>query len=104
MPSVDRMLRAIDPVGSHPYRVPWRVDRIHGTHPLVRNSDHDALEHVRIFVDVGHRVRETQHWGRVGAGEVVELCLCDHDPADTIVTMAWFRSEDGVEYLWRFVL
>lgn len=98
------MLHALDIADPGPYSVPWRVDRVHGTHPLVTNSADRAVEFVRAFVDVGHRARETQQWGRVSPGETVELCLCDHDPADTVVTLAWFRPEDGTEYLWRFVL
>ncbi len=98
------MLRAIEPVDPRPYRLPWRVERIHGTHPLVTNSDRVGVEHVRIFLAVANRAHETQHWGRVGPGEIVELCLCDHDPAEAVVTLAWFRPDDGIEYLWRFVL
>ena len=37
-------------------------------------------------------------------GETVELCLCDHDPADVVVTLGWFRPETGLEYVWRFVV
>jgi hypothetical protein len=98
------MLHALEPSELHAYRVPWRVDREHGTHPLVTNSSDAPLEVVRAFIDVGHRVRETQQWGRVAVDETVELCLCDHDPSEAIVTLAWFRPRDGVEYLWRFVL
>jgi hypothetical protein len=98
------MLRALDPVETQAYRVPWRIDRTHGTHPLITNAGPAPLELVRAFIAVGQRSHETQRWGRVATGETVEICLCEHDPADVIVTIAWFRPEDGVEYVWRFVL
>ena len=46
----------------------------------------------------------TEHWGQMLPGETAELCLCDADPADTVVTIAWFRPDDGKEYVWRFVV
>jgi hypothetical protein len=35
-------------------------------------------------------------------GESAELCLCACDPDDVVATIAWFRPEDGGEYVWRF--
>jgi hypothetical protein len=98
------MLRAIDSDHPHPsfaYRVPWRVDRIYDRHPLVTNTGPTPLDFVRIFVDLG-RTSATEHWGQMLAGETAEICLCEADPDESIVTIAWFRPDDGEEYLWRF--
>lgn len=101
------MLRPLEPDEFRPppaYRVPWRVDRAYGTHPLVTNVSGSAVDFVRVFVD-GERVTvATQLWGQMLPGETAELCLCDLDQDDAVVTLAWFRPETGVEYLWRFVL
>lgn len=101
------MLRALEPDEFRPppaYRVPWRVDRVYGTHPLVANVSDTALDFVRVFVD-GERVTvATQLWGQMLPGETAELCLCDLDQDDVVVTLAWFRPETGIEYVWRFVL
>lgn len=43
----------------------------------------------------------------MGAGaphQTVELCLCESDIDDVVVTIAWFRQLDGLEYVWRFVV
>lgn len=42
--------------------------------------------------------------GQVLPGETVELCLCASDPDEAVVSIAWFRQRDGLEYLWRFVV
>lgn len=36
--------------------------------------------------------------------EDVELCLCAADLDEVVVTIAWFRPTDGLEYVWRFVV
>ncbi|WP_375383926.1 hypothetical protein [uncultured Microbacterium sp.] len=101
------MLRVIDPDEFRPppaYRVPWRIDRGYETHPLVTNASDAAVDFVRVFVD-GERVTvQTQLWGQMLPGETAELCLCDLDRDDVMVTLAWFRPETGVEYVWRFVM
>lgn len=100
------MLRALDPDDRVPplaYRVPWRVDRIYDGHPLVTNAGPAALDFVRVFVDRGV-ASTTEHWGQMTPGDTAELCLCDADPESAVVTLAWFRPDDGEEYLWRFVL
>lgn len=99
------MLRALDPDESRPpiaYRVPWRVDRIYDRHPLITNAGVAAVDFVRVFTDDATSV--TEHWGQMPPGDTAELCLCDADPDTTIVTIAWFRPDDGEEYLWRFVM
>src|SRR5687768_17172417 len=99
------MLRAVDPEESpSAYRVPWRVDRVYETHPLVTNTGSTALDFVRVFIDDAHSARETALWGQMLPGETAELCLCDHDPDEVVVSLCWFRPETGVEYLWRFAV
>lgn len=99
------MLRALDPDEPRPplaYRVPWRVDRADERHPLVTNSSPVTLDFVRVFTDAGPST--TEHWGQMPPGDTAELCLCDADPDSAVVTIAWFRPDDGEEYLWRFVM
>lgn len=104
------------------YRVPWHVERLHESHSLVSNIGATAVDIVRVFVHVGaarsgaarsavepsgptrrdaSRV-ESHLWGYMTPGESVELCLCALDPDDCVVTLAWFRPDDGHEYVWRF--
>lgn len=100
------MFRALGPDDSPrslAYRVPWRVDRIYDTHPLVTNAGRTVLDFVRVFIEHPPGAA-TEHWGQMPPGATAELCLCDADPDDTIVTIAWFRPDDGEEYLWRFVM
>jgi hypothetical protein len=100
------MLRAIGPDESLPapaYRVPWRVDQVDDRHPLVTNASAAPLDFVRVFVDLGG-TSTTEHWGQMPPGDTAELCLCDADPDTATVTIAWFRPDDGGEYLWKFVL
>jgi len=98
------MLRAIEPDESPAYPLPWRVDRVYETHPLVTNTGGTALDFVRVFVDAPSSPARTELWGQMLPGETAEVCLCDVDPDDALVTLAWFRPETGVEYLWRFVV
>jgi hypothetical protein len=99
------MLRALDPDESlSAYRVPWRVDRLYDTHPLVTNAGETAVDFVRVFVDSAQHSPETTLWGQMLSGETAELCLCEHDPDDLVVTLSWFRRETGDEYVWRFVV
>jgi hypothetical protein len=99
------MQRVLDPEDhSSAYRVPWRVDRVYDTHPLITNDSGCAVDFVRVFVDSAQSAPETAFWGQMFPGETVELCLCDHDPADVVVTVGWFRPETGLEYVWRFVV
>ncbi|WP_203579809.1 hypothetical protein [Microbacterium hibisci] len=100
------MLRALDPDDPRPplaYRVPWRVDCLYDRHPLVTNAGAVALDFVRVFVEHGS-MSTTEHWGQMPPGDTAELCLCEAEPDDTVVTLAWFRPDDGAEYLWRFVM
>ncbi|GAA2012276.1 hypothetical protein [Microbacterium ulmi] len=113
------MLRALDPDETAPpaaYPLPWRVDRGLRAHPRVTNASAGVVDFVRVFVESADRgpspVRAapasmrsaTEHWGQMLPGETVELCLCDVDPDDVVVTLAWFRPATGVEYVWRFVM
>lgn len=108
------MLRAIcdgEPPPPAAYRVPWRVERLHGTHPTIVNAGAVPADFVRVFVAAPRLLQEaieaapsieTVHWGRMLPGESAELCLCATDPDDVVATIAWFRPEDGTEYVWRF--
>ncbi len=99
------MQRVLDPEDhSSAYPVPWRVDRVYDTHPLITNDSGSAVDFVRVFLDSALSRPETAFWGQMLPGETVELCLCDHDVADVVVTVGWFRPETGVEYVWRFVV
>ena len=100
------MLRALEPENNPPasaYRLPWRVDRVYDTHPLITNIGPAAVELVRVFINSRSGAAETTLWGQMLSGETAELCMCDHDADDVVVTLGWFRPETGVEYLWRFV-
>ncbi|MGW9112382.1 hypothetical protein [Microbacterium sp. NPDC055683] len=96
LPAPDRRRRA--------YLVPWDVDRADPDHPRVRNAAKEPADLVRVFVHDETTPPSIEHWGLVLPGEVCELCLCDRDLSRTIVSVAWFRADDGEEYLWRFVL
>jgi len=101
------MLRPIDPNELPPppaYRVPWRVVRADATHPIVVNDGRDAADFVRVFRDNGGTAERTQLWGQVLPAEEIELCLCSAGPHEAVVTVAWFRPIDGLEYVWRFVV
>lgn len=102
------MLRPVDPNELPPpsaYRVPWRVIRADASHPVVINDGRDAADFVRVFRDSGDAPERTQLWGQVLPSEEIELCLCASGPDDdAVVTVAWFRPADGLEYVWRFVV
>lgn len=106
--TVQGMLQPVDPSQTPPpasYRVPWSVVRDDSTHPVVVNASAEATDFVRVFHEADGSTRETtQLWGQVLPAERIELCLCDADLDEVIVTLAWFRQSDGLEYLWRFVV
>lgn len=100
-------MRSIEPAEQPPplaYRVPWSVDRADAAHPVVVNEGRDAADFVRIFHADAAGEERTQLWGQVLPGERIDLCLCTADPDDVVVTLAWFRQADGLEYVWRFVV
>lgn len=99
------MLRPILPTDTPAplaYRVPWRVRRDDPRHPVVVNESQESADFVRVFRD-DDAEHATQWWGQVLPREDMELCLCAADLDDVIVTVAWFRPSDGLEYLWKFV-
>ncbi|WP_460785375.1 hypothetical protein [Microbacterium tumbae] len=101
------MLRPIDPAELLPsaaYRVPWRIDRTDDAHPGVINESRHPADFVRIFHSDDARGERTQLWGQVLPQERIELCLCAADLDDVVVSIAWFRQADGLEYVWRFVV
>lgn len=100
------MLRPVDPSEIPPpaaYRVPWIVYRTDPRHPVVVNGSAESADFVRAFRDDQGSDR-TQLWGQVLPSEDIELCLCAADLGDIVVTLAWFRPSDGLEYVWRFVV
>lgn len=99
------MLRPIDPSETPPpaaYRVPWLVQRADPVHPVVINASTESADFVRAFRD-DQGGDGTQLWGQVLPSENIELCLCAADLDEVVVTLAWFRPTDGLEYVWRFV-
>lgn len=99
-PTVNGMLRVIEPGKSRPYRVPWSVDRGAERHPTVSNLSDEPADFVRAFRSDG----VSEHWGQVLPGEQVTLCLCEADIDSVQVTLAWYRWRSDEEYCWRFVL
>ncbi|MDQ0648944.1 hypothetical protein QFZ53_003140 [Microbacterium natoriense] len=101
------MLRPVDPSDVPPpvaYRVPWHVSREDSAHPVVINQSSEAADFVRVFRGDRGRNETTQLWGQVLPAERMELCLCSADLDEVVVTLAWFRQSDGLEYVWRFVV
>lgn len=101
------MLRSVGPADSPPplaYRVPWRIARDDPSHPVVANDDIEPADFVRVFHDDVTGGERTQLWGQVLPAEHIELCLCGIDLEEVVVTIAWFRPSDGLEYVWRFVV
>lgn len=99
------MLRPILPTDSPPppaYRVPWHVNRDDARHPTIVNESPESADFVRIFHD--QSADSTQLWGQVLPAEIIELCLCEVELDEVVVTVAWFRPGDGLEYVWRFVM
>ena len=101
------MLRPADRAPSPPppaYRVPWYVCRDDAAHPVVINHGEEAADFVRVFHEGATGSDRTRLWGRVRPAERIELCLCAADLDAVVVTIAWFRPLDGLEYVWRFVV
>jgi hypothetical protein len=101
------MLRPLDPADVPPplaYRVPWHVSREDTAHPVVTNLGGEPADFVRIFREDRSGCETTQLWGQVLPAEQLELCLCTADLDEVVVTLAWFRQSDGLEYVWRFVV
>lgn len=88
------------PAETTAYLVPWAVDRRHEFHPTITNVSDETVRAVRVF----RADRPTLHIGTLPPGRAVELCLCDVDLDDAVVSLCWFRVDDGLEYVWGFVL
>jgi len=82
--------------------VPWRLRRDDPRHPVVVNESPESADFVRVFRD-DDAEQATQWWGQVLPTEDMELCLCAADLDEVVVTIAWFRPSDGLEYVWKFV-
>ncbi|MBN7794888.1 hypothetical protein [Microbacterium esteraromaticum] len=101
------MLHPIDPRQSPPptaYCAPWVVTRDDRAHPVVMNAGQEPVDFVRVFRDDVDARCVVDLWGQVLPTETVELCLCASAPDEAVVTIAWFRQADGLEYVWRFVV
>ncbi|WP_336646930.1 hypothetical protein [Microbacterium sp. USHLN186] len=101
------MLHPIDasqPAPPLAYRVPWVISRSDRTHPVLLNAAREPADFVRVFRDDADHQQVVDLWGQVLPGETVELCLCASDPDEAVVSIAWFRPADGLEYVWRFVV
>lgn len=101
------MLLPLDPAEPPPpaaYRVPWMIVRDDPAHPVVVNAGSEPVDFVRVFRDDADSRSIVDLWGQVLPAERVELCLCASDLDDAVVTVAWFRQSDGLEYVWRFVV
>lgn len=94
------MLQFLEGESPHPYRVPWRVDRVHDSHPLITHRGTEPADFVRMFRSDG----PDEYWGRVVPGDTAELCLCDGDLDSLTITLSWFRAGTDLEYVWRFVV
>jgi hypothetical protein len=70
---------------------------------MITNGGED-IRFVRVFARASSDPGRTQLWGHVRRGDQMEVCLCDADVDDIVITLAWFRPEDGLEYVWRFVV
>ena len=68
------------------------------------NHSGDALDFVRVFREDASGQEQFELWGQVLPRERVELCLCTADIDGVVVTVAWFRQADGLEYVWRIVV
>lgn len=86
------------------YCVPWLVTRRDRSHPTVRNAGGEPVDFVKVLRSDADHGRAIELWGQVLPSETIELCLCGADPDDIVITIAWFRQQDGLEYVWRFVL
>lgn len=101
------MLHSLDMTPPPPptaYCVPWVVTRNDRTHPMVMNAGKEPVDFVKVLRSDADDGRLVELWGQVLPNETVELCLCDGDVDDLVVTIAWFRQRDGLEYVWRFVV
>ncbi len=97
------MFRDVDRAPTRAYPVPWRVDRVFDTHPLLTNVGDEPVDDVRTFGAHGIAAA-TERLGRVLPGETIDLCLCEADLDSAVLTVCWFRPSTGVEYAWRFVM
>lgn len=101
------MLHSIDTTQTPPpaaYCVPWVVTRDDRRHPVVMNAGKEPVDFVKVLRSDLSESGEVELWGQVLPTETVELCLCDCDVDQVVVTIAWFRQQDGLEYVWRFVV
>jgi len=100
------MLHSIDPPQSPPptaYCVPWVVTRADRSHPVVMNAGAEPVDFVKVMRSDASSADLVDLWGQMLPAEAIELCLCDADLDEVVITIAWFRQRDELEYVWRFV-
>ncbi|BDZ37752.1 hypothetical protein GCM10025863_03660 [Microbacterium suwonense] len=71
---------------------------------MVMNAGKEPVDFVKVLRSDADDGRLVELWGQVLPSETIELCLCDGDLDELVVTIAWFRQHDGLEYVWRFVV
>jgi len=97
-------IEPVRPPSQPAYVVPWVVARTDRTHPIVTNAGIEPVDFVKVMRSDACPADLVDLWGQVLPAEAIELCLCDSDLEDVVVTIAWFRQHDGLEYVWRFVV
>lgn len=101
------MPHLIDPNQPAPppaYSVPWVIVRADRSHPAVVNAGLEPVDFVKVMRSDAPPTDLVDLWGQVLPSETIELCLCDSALDDVVITIAWFRQCDGLEYVWRFVV
>lgn len=84
------------------YGVPWVVTRTDRTHPVITNAGLEPVDFVKVLrSDAPADLVEL--WGQMLPAEAIEMCLCGSNLDEVVITIAWFRQHDGLEYVWRFV-
>lgn len=99
-PTFSVMPTALETTPPSAYEIPWRIERISDTHATVINRSGEPVEFVRVFGSDDTTLR----WGRLLPGDAIDLCLCDLDLDEAVVTLCWFRPASQIEYIWRFVM
>lgn len=87
-----------------PYAVPWLVARTDRTHSVITNAGLEPVDFVKVMRSDASSVDLVDLWGQVLPTEAIELCLCGSRLEGVVVTIAWFRQHDGLEYVWRFAV
>ncbi|MDQ0615902.1 hypothetical protein QF046_003543 [Microbacterium sp. W4I4] len=68
------------------------------------NAGAEPVDFVKVMRSDASPADLVDLWGQMLPAESIELCLCGSELDDVVVTIAWFRQRDGLEYVWRFVV